>query len=100
MTFDNISLISHADLSKSPHKCWMAFAVLQANRRWLVCELFNVTQLSSLFSHLKSRLLQPGCILSGFDFPIGLPADYAEKAGITDLLAASFVLGKVEWDQF
>jgi hypothetical protein len=53
-----------------------------------------------LFLHIKSRLLKPGCILAGFDFPIGIPSYYASKAGITDFLATLLLFGQNEWDQF
>ena len=93
-------MISHADWSKSPGKRWMAIAVLQANHRWLVYELSKVCEPSSLFLYMKSHQLTPGCIISGFDFPIGIPLSYAAKAGITDLLTTLALFGYNEWDQF
>jgi hypothetical protein len=93
-------LISHADWSKSPGKRWIAIAVLQANHRWLVCELSKVREPSSLFLHLKSYQFTPSCIMAGFDFPIGVPISYAAKAGITDFLTTLALLGHNEWDQF
>jgi hypothetical protein len=100
MTFNQVSLISHSDWSKNHEKRWMAVAVLQANQRWLVCELSRVSDSSGLFLYLKSRRLKPGCILSGFDFPIGVPYSYALLAGITDFLATLPLFGQNEWDQF
>jgi hypothetical protein len=78
-------LISHADRSKNPDKRWMAVAVLHTNHRWLVCELSKISESSSLFVQLNSHQPKLGCILSGFDFPIGVPSNYAAKAGISDL---------------
>ena len=98
--FEHVSLISHADWSKSPGKRWVAIATLQANHRWLVNELSNVSDPSNLFLYLKSHLLNPGCIMAGFDFPIGIPYSYADKAGITEFLTALTLFGHNEWDQF
>ncbi len=100
MTFNHISLISHADWSVNPAKRWVAVAVLQSSGRWLFCELSNVVDPSILFSHLKSLKSKPGCILSGFDFPIGVPYSYALKTGITDFLSFLPLLGQAEWAKF
>src|SRR4030043_2487223 len=100
MTFDQVALISHADWSKNPDKRWMATAVVQATQGWKSCELLNIDEPSKVFLHLKSRMLFPGCILSGFDFPIGVPSSYAFKAGITDFLATLLLFGHNEWNQF
>jgi hypothetical protein len=78
----------------------MSIAVLQTNYRWLIYELSMVEQPSSLFLRLKSRLLTPGCILSGFDFPIGFPLSYAAKALITDFLITLPFLGQNESNHF
>ena len=78
----------------------MAIAILQANHRWLVCEPLKVCDPSSLFLYLKSHQLIPGCIMAGFDFPIGIPLTYAAKAGITDFLTTLALFGHNEWDQF
>ena len=55
---------------------------------------------STFFSHLKSLQVIPGSILSGFDFPIGLPYAYALKVGITDFLTLLPLLGQDKWDKF
>jgi len=39
-----------------------------------------------LFKYLVTKLHQPGCILSGFDFSIGRPYNYAVVAGMTGFL--------------
>jgi len=91
-------LISHADWSKNPDKRWLSVAVMQPNHRWLVCELSKVSELSSLFLQNRSHLPELGCILSGFDFSIGVPSNYAAKAGITGFLATLPIFGQEEWD--
>ena len=41
-----------------------------------------------------------GCILLGFDFPIGLPARYAGRAGVRNFLDLLPKLGQGEWSDF
>jgi hypothetical protein len=60
----------------------------------------NVLIPSTLFAHLKSHKSGPGCILSGFDFPIGVSYSYAHKTGITDFLSILPLLGHNELDKF
>ncbi|MFZ2097457.1 MAG: hypothetical protein WAV05_12540 [Anaerolineales bacterium] len=55
---------------------------------------------SSLFFDLKSLIIEPGCILSGFDFPIGIPSAYAAKVGIPNFLSALPLFGQREWANF
>lgn len=100
MKFDQVSLIAHADWSVNPTKRWVAISVLQPGGSWSLCELSNVRQPSTLFSHLKSIQAVPGSILAGFDLPIGLPFYYALYVGITDFLSALPLLGHMEWDKF
>ena len=100
LTFEHVTVISHADWSKNPDKRWIAIAVMQADQRWLVCELSKACEPSSLFLYLKSHLRKPGCIMAGFDFPIGIPSTYASKAGVTDFLSALALFGHNEWGQF
>jgi hypothetical protein len=100
MKYDQVSLIAHADWSVNPAKRWVAVAVLRPDKTWSFCELSNVSDPSTLFSHLQSLQIMPGCILSGFDFPIGLPYTYALKVGITDFLSTLPLLGHTNWDKF
>ena len=43
---------------------------------------------------------QGGCVLLGFDFPIGLPLRHAARAGIRDFLALLPQLGQADWSDF
>jgi len=40
------------------------------------------------------------CAFAGFDFPIGVPAYYAERAGISSFRALLSKLGCNEWKDF
>jgi hypothetical protein len=72
---------------------------MQFNHHWYVHQPTSVDNPSSLFKYLISQLPHPGCILSGFDFPIGLPYNYALKAGVTDFLTALRLFGRVIWSK-
>lgn len=55
---------------------------------------------AGLFNYLKSCQSLPGGILTGFDFPFGLPRAYAKAAGLTDFLSVLPLLGHDQWRQF
>jgi len=93
-------LVSHADWSKDPAKRWLALAVLNTDHRWFVSELVKVEQPSELFPYLQSHLVQAGCILTGFDFPIGIPSAYASKSGIDDFLTSLPLFGHADCNMF
>jgi hypothetical protein len=100
MNFDQVSVIAHSDWSKNPAKRRMAVAILQPDLQWLVCEPINIPNPSGYFHSLQSLQMVAGCILAGFDFPIGIPCSYASKLGITDFLWFLTSLSKEKWDQF
>jgi Protein of unknown function (DUF429) len=77
------ALVAHADWSAHPAKRWMAQAVLQPGGRYLVLPPAPVGTLDGFWARLEVNA-PSGAILVGFDFPIGLPAAYAERAGIED----------------
>lgn len=98
--FPQLTQIAHSDWSKDSNKRWMAFAQMQADQRWHVSDLIKIDQPSQLFLYLKSQMILPGCILAGFDFPIGLPRAFATKAGISRFLSALPLFGDMEWADF
>jgi len=55
---------------------------------------------ATLLHRLKERAGQDGCVLLGFDFPIGLPLHYAEGAGVRDFLSLLPQLGRGDWSDF
>jgi hypothetical protein len=81
------ALVAHADWSVRPDKRWMATALLQPGGRYLVLPPAGVATLDGFWARLEADA-PPGAILLGFDFPIGLPAAYAERAGIEDFRVA------------
>ena len=67
-------------------KRWMARAVLRPEG-YLALPATLVGALESFWTRLAAAA-GAGPILLGFDFPIGLPAAYAERVGIADFLEA------------
>ena len=80
-------LVAHADWSTHPAKRWMASAVRRPDGSYLARPPRPVGALESFWAGLEAAA-PAGPILVGFDFPIGLPAAYAKRAGINDFLAA------------
>ena len=94
------NLVAHADWSKDSRKQWFAAAVLEADGRYRVSAPTPVGDLATYFSRLRGRVGADAVVLTGFDFPIGLPACYAAKAGFTDFRTALPRLGHDEWRNF
>jgi len=80
------ALVAHADWSMHGAKRWIARAVLQPEG-YVALPPTPVGALESFWTRLAAAAGR-GPIVIGFDFPIGLPALYAERAGIADFLDA------------
>jgi Protein of unknown function (DUF429) len=79
------ALVAHADWSMHAAKRWMARAVLRPEG-YLALPATLAGPLESFWTRLA--VAGAGPILLGIDFPIGLPAAYAERVGITSFLEA------------
>ncbi len=93
-------LVVHADWGSSPQKRWMARATLQESNRYLAHTPAPVGEPSTLLHRLYTDAGPGGIVLLGFDFPIGLPARYADLAGINDFLDLLPLLGQGDWADF
>lgn len=94
------SVICHADWSKDPRKRWCATAVWDAVGRYYRADTAEpVGDLSTYFDRLRGRA-RGGCVLAGFDFPLGLPRWYAASAGLSDFRAALAGFGHGRWRDF
>ena len=93
-------LVAHADWGTSPEKRWCAIAVLEAEGRYRVDATEPVGNTDSYFSRLRKRVGGDDMLLCGFDFPIGLPAGYAERAGLVEFRAALSGFGSDRWSDF
>lgn len=92
-------LVVHADWSINDRKRWMVCAHRTA-AGYRVEAPEPVGDLSRFLQRLRMRAGPDACVLAGFDFPIGLPEAYAEKAGIVDYLAWLPQLGQGDWLDF
>jgi hypothetical protein len=81
------ALVAHADWSIRPNKRWLAVATLQPNRSYRAHASRTVGPLETFWERF-GRQAGSGPALLGFDFPIGLPRAYAERAGIADFVVA------------
>lgn len=74
--------------------------VLLVRGRYVAKAPEPVGELGTLFARLRRSAVGMGTVLAGFDVPIGLPAAYARRAGITDFAALLPRLGAGEWLDF
>ncbi len=93
------ALVAHADWSKDASKRWIAKAV-RRGRSYAVVACERVGALPSFIDRLRSNSPADGSVLIGFDFPIGLPAAYASRAGIDNFPDWLSLLGSGRWGNF
>lgn len=92
-------LLVHCDWGSSPGNRKMASAYF-IDGVYRVERVERVGPLASFLVGLRERVGQEDTILVGFDFPIGIPAEYAERAGINSFMDVLPQLGQREWDAF
>ena len=80
------ALVAHADWGSGARKRWLAPAVWRGDH-WHAELPALVGEPGALVGRLLAAAGSSGCVLLGFDFPIGLPIRYAERAGIEDFRA-------------
>ena len=93
-------LVIHADWSTSPGKRWCAIAGLESDGRYRVDAPEPVGDLRTYFTRLLRRAGPDAVVLSGFDFPIGLPKSYADKARLISFRTALSRFGRGRWIDF
>lgn len=92
-------LLAHADWSAAPEKRWLALATPVRGRRYRARLPEPVGRLDDLFARLMAAAGDRSVLL-GVDFPIGLPAAYAKRAGIADFVDALRQFGSGRWREF
>jgi hypothetical protein len=92
-------LIAHADWSVAPGKRWLARAVRRSDGVYRLRAPEPVGALDRLLPRL-AQAGRGGPVLLGVDFPIGLPAAYAARAGIEDFVAQLPRFGTGRWSRF
>src|SRR5512144_3089945 len=80
-------LVAHSDWSCGTPKRWIALARLGQDGRYQAQAPEPVGQAEGLLGRLREAAGKGAGILAGFDFPIGLPYAYAQKAGIASFLS-------------
>lgn len=89
-----VDLIVHADWSVNAPKRWAAVAMSEGGR-WRVSDAEPAWTADRLLREAGRQ-----SVLAGFDFPIGVPAHWARKAGIDSFRALLPMLGSGEWARF
>lgn len=91
-------LLIHADWSSDPKKRWMCTAILDTDI-YHVSAPVQVGDPGRLVAAAVQEAKSGGAIL-GFDFPIGVPEAYAQRAGIDQFLDALPEFGSGLWREF
>lgn len=94
-----VAVVAHCDWSMDQKKRWMAVAI-KHGRHWHVQSPELVGDTSILFDRLQRRAVDPGALLIGFDFPIGLPEAYARAAGVGSFREALTLFGSGIWSDW
>ncbi|WP_435165502.1 DUF429 domain-containing protein [Falsirhodobacter sp. 1013] len=90
------TIVAHCDWSVDPRKRWMAVARRQENG-WHLGLPEPVGATTDLFNRLRTRQMDSGSSIVGFDFPIGVPAAYGNLTGAEDFRTLLAALGTGEW---
>jgi hypothetical protein len=94
------TLVAHADWGSHPQKRWLVRATRQHDGRYLAHPPELVGAAETLVDRLLSAAGPAGIVLLGFDFPIGLPRQFARQAGIDDFSTLLPQLGQGRWRDF
>ncbi len=94
-----VTVVAHCDWSMERKKRWMAVAIKRGGH-WHVLSPELVGDTSSLFDRLQRRAVEPGSLVIGFDFPIGLPEFYARAAGLGTFREALTLFGSGIWSDW
>lgn len=93
-------LIVAAEWSANPPGRRMARAYHVDGERYVVCPPEPVGEPLTLIERLLASLPPRATVLIGFDFPIGLPRDYAAAARLTSFREALGLFGRGRWRGF
>ncbi|ARS53802.1 hypothetical protein [Kushneria konosiri] len=98
MAITGIDRLLHADWSLSPSKCWYA----QARRFDGLWRVSAPARIDNGRVWRESVLMAPsqGATLAGFDFPIGVPKQWARQVNVTDFRQWLEMLGTPRWQNF
>jgi len=94
------TLVYHADWGSKTSKRWCAKATLGADGRYTASGPSPVGEPTKLIQNLKSAVGDTGLAFAGFDFPIGVPAHFAKRAGISKFRDFLPLLDTEVWKDF
>src|SRR5438094_9646269 len=77
------TVVYHADWGGKAEKRWCARATLGTDGRHTALTAEPVGTPALLIEKSREVAGETGCVFAGFDFPIGVPASFAERAGIS-----------------
>jgi len=92
--------VYHADWGSKPSKRWCAKSVLGSDGAYTAFAPRLVGAPEDLLESLRKDAGESGIIFAGFDFPIGIPAHFAHRAGISSFRQWLPALGTSDWCQF
>jgi hypothetical protein len=92
--------VQHCDWGTVPNKRWRARAKLQADGSYTTESIELAGDLTQLIPSIQQEIGPTECALMGFDFPIGIPAPYADAAGIEHFKSFLTLLGLGQWTDF
>jgi predicted nuclease with RNAse H fold len=98
LDMDLPDLVVHADWGASSNKRQMAVAE-QENGNYVLRSSEAVND-PSVFQKRLEEQATSSCAVVGFDFPIGVPEEYARRAGISSFPGALSKFGKGKWKDF
>lgn len=90
--------VVHADWGASAGKRQVAVAERE-NGNYVLCSPEGIEDISAFRKRLAQRS-SDSCVVVGFDFPIGVPEEYARRAGISRFPDALSKFGRGEWSDF
>ncbi len=94
------TLIAHADWATNSEKRWLSRSVRTPAGTYRAFAPEPVGPPDRSIERLLAHLPASGSLLIGFDFPIGLPAAYALRAGIEHFMPFLREAGRGRWSQF
>jgi hypothetical protein len=92
--------VAHADWSMHAGKRWVAVARRTPDGGYVADGPWPVGWGGSLLERMCLGHAPPASVLLGFDFPVGLPLAYAERAGIRSFPEALPTFGTGPWSRF
>lgn len=94
------NVVYHADCGGKDAKRWYAKAIFDNDGGYIAYAPKPVGHPGAFIERLCKEAGDGGCGCVGFDFPIGVPAFYAERAGVSSFRTLLPKLGCAEWKDF